>query len=566
MKNFLKAFFPFLVLALAIYLLPVGCKKKTEETTGSLQPGFIQGKVTNPGSQPLQMVIIMLKGSKTSYSYTDQNGSYLFSKVDQGSYTMQFSLYTYKTVIENVNLNSTDTVQLNVVMQPGQLYLHLSDSVFTLPYTGSNISVNILSNSGWTVTNQNNWVICSPASGYGNGSLNLVCTANSSGAVRYGNIVVSDGQHDNIVLIRQGSQVILTGTSFTLANGITDEKDSVTLSFNQAVRPQQISSAYMNCYIDMGWRYLGDSSIIRCNYDCGRIGTNPEVNYIVNDRIGNETSGMATFSFYSHKIFLAGSVSDYYITDDNSTLWVAMDAPGRLVEVSMSTHQVIRTISLPFYPSRMCMSPWDQKLYLIATLPNSHLYDSTLYVIDPVSGNTDRTIKIRRDSNDPSQNPCIFPYGMQFTSSGYGAVLLLSNGSSAECWKIVDCAHNDSIYIHPDWFTVHDYHDFHDIYLSPDKANLLMISNWNNSYLAELSGITHAFTQIHPPVASGINFIRPHWLTSDIWLGQITEQYILYSNLSMSPMSHLDLEYSNGADFSYRSGKQRRFILPMTTN
>jgi hypothetical protein len=551
MNKFNKSF---LFLIIPVLFVSGGCKK--EKSNGQqIVPGYIAGTVKNTFNEPLSGAIVMLMSDNTLTVRTGESGYFLFEKLPWRTYSLSVSLNGYISQSKNISIASADTSRVDFVMQLGTAVTQISDSLLIFPYTGGSKSILIKSNTSWTVTDTSGWITCNHSSGHGNGTLLFTCQKNTGAEFRSYTIKVNDGTREFQIVVHQGYQILLTGSTFTPGNGITSEKDSVTLTFNQPIRIVELTNLQQTCYQQIYPRYLGDSSSIRFNYQCGRLGGEYQIGYTVTDRYLNAQAGTATVRFYSYKLNLPGKIMCCYITDDNNTCWVGMVSPGRLLEVSMGSHTVIRTISVPYNPSKICMNPWDQKLYVIATDPMQNHYDSVIHVINPVTGNSDRNIPFRRDQYDNPQSPTIFPYALQFTNSGYGAALLLSNGSTALRWKVIDCAHNDSISIHPTWFTNYDYHDFRNLFVSFDKEKIMMTSNNYDCNIALLDGNSHNIDLLVPPVVSYGNFLRPNRLNGNIWLGQAYEQYILHPDHTASTLTHIDLENYPGADYSYKTNE-----------
>ena len=133
--------------------------------------------------------------------------------------------------------------------------------------------------------------------------------------------------------------------------------------------------------------------------------------------------------------------------------------------------------------------------------------------------------------------------------------MLRANGSTAYRWKVIDCAHGDSVSIHPDWFTNPDYHDFANLYVPFGKEKIMMTSHDGFCDIAVLDGNKHNIDLLEPPVVSYGNFLRPNKLNGKLFLAQAYEQYILHPDNSYSMMSHIDLEDLPGADYTYRNNE-----------
>lgn len=84
------------------------------------------------------------------------------------------------------------------------LNLNLS-SFTTFPANGETQSVNVISNTNWSVAESVNWITTSPSSGTNNGSINISVQANSNSNSRTGIVTVSGGNISRDVTIIQAA-------------------------------------------------------------------------------------------------------------------------------------------------------------------------------------------------------------------------------------------------------------------------------------------------------------------------------------------------------------------------
>ena len=97
--------------------------------------------------------------------------------------------------------------------------LALSASTWGPAAAASSTQINVTSNVGWTVTDNQSWLSATPTSGSGNGSFTVSATANTGTTNRSGTVTVSGGGITRTIAVTQAGQS--TGGSVTATGVVT---------------------------------------------------------------------------------------------------------------------------------------------------------------------------------------------------------------------------------------------------------------------------------------------------------------------------------------------------------
>ncbi|QQO97345.1 BACON domain-containing protein [Maribacter phage Colly_1] len=89
-----------------------------------------------------------------------------------------------------------------------------ADTLSISPTTYSNTSgftdsfvVSVISNTSWTVSDNQTWITLSSSSGSGNGSITVNLSSNGTGSTRYGVVVFTTGDISRTVTVTQASNL-----------------------------------------------------------------------------------------------------------------------------------------------------------------------------------------------------------------------------------------------------------------------------------------------------------------------------------------------------------------------
>lgn len=131
-------------------------------------------------------------------------GYYSFSEGSTFTTTINNGSERYAYIYIN-NGNDTDTVVVKQEASP----LVVNPTNLNYSETGGtqSISVNFFSWSTWNATTTDSWISISPASGTGNGTIMVTCSANPSSNPRNGKIIITGGIFTDTVFINQNGTI-----------------------------------------------------------------------------------------------------------------------------------------------------------------------------------------------------------------------------------------------------------------------------------------------------------------------------------------------------------------------
>jgi hypothetical protein len=138
-----------------------------------------------------------------------------------GSFTISYdeNLTTQsRSATITVSGNGIANQTITVTQAGATAILTVDPTSLSLPSTAGNGSVNVTSNTTWTVTDDATWLNIAPTSGSGNGTLNITFDANATLANRTATITISGNGTPNrtISVTQAGIQAVLTVTPTTL--------------------------------------------------------------------------------------------------------------------------------------------------------------------------------------------------------------------------------------------------------------------------------------------------------------------------------------------------------------
>ncbi|HNZ71559.1 MAG TPA: BACON domain-containing carbohydrate-binding protein, partial [Prolixibacteraceae bacterium] len=128
-----------------------------------------------------------------------------------------------RTATITISPNGTASKTITVTQASGSETLLLSTSAITFEATeGSSSVVNVISNTGWSVSVNEEWLTATPSTGSGNGSLTIVTTENSSTIERTATVTVTiEGTETKqiVAVTQKGASPMLVVSDYSLTIG-----------------------------------------------------------------------------------------------------------------------------------------------------------------------------------------------------------------------------------------------------------------------------------------------------------------------------------------------------------
>jgi hypothetical protein len=350
-------------------------------------------------------------------------------------------------------------------------------------------------------------------------------------------------------------KLILTGQSYKPGNSERGILDSFSLQFNHPVHINYLYFESDYCLPDLRFKTTGDhSKVVFDNFLCGALGAENPFIFSVTDSSGETLVDTTTFSCYTKKYVTAGTLINYYISQDNRYCWAITQFPNQLICFGIMDTAYKKVYDLNFSPFNLVYNPYNSKLYLLSGQVS---HRDSIFVFNPSAGVIDKIIGVPPDDGSDPQHPKIFPYGLAFGLNGFG-VLLVEDDASNPIWKVIDSRANDSIYISPAFLADGNTRlaSFSSVFTNFDQSKLIMLENYGHCRLGVMDCTTHELTEQE-------NSLSPHYYsqyiipnkTSDkvLFINAPSGLFIVSAGNTPGAVMDFDALGSPSADFSYKS-------------
>ena len=220
-----------IILLLLTIILFISCKDNIDNDK-NLKYGNLEGTIKNNYGQPMKDVNVEVgeKFIKTNYS-----GSYSFTKILVGDYKVSVTKDFYLNKYQDVSIKSDETVVLDFVMNPGNNYLNISDSLVILYAYSGGFTIHISSNADWQIIHSSNWVDNKIKQGGGDASISFGYPENKSNNEQIDTIQFISGLIKKQLIVRQHTPLKLIKASGIIGNEELSLSDSFKLEFNKPV-------------------------------------------------------------------------------------------------------------------------------------------------------------------------------------------------------------------------------------------------------------------------------------------------------------------------------------------
>lgn len=540
-----------LIFLIIIIFFSTSCKKDKNEET---KFGILQGVIVNEFDQPIADVLVELDSKTVT---TNANGVYVFSYVPVGSHKVTASKDAYITKTEDAEIFENETSNLDFKLNSGNTFLEISDSVINIESSDINLEVHVFSNASWMVKENSDWIDLSSQSGEGDEEIIINCSENSSDEPRIDTIVFSSGKIVRSLIIKQFMPIKLIKTEGIIGNDNTAVKDSVYLLFNTAIQVKSIKSNWEYCSSEISYKLVNDNKGLMFTFSCAELGGRYPFTINVEDENGQKFDKEIEVPFYNNRLNIEGIITSYKIIDSENKAWISTHTPNRLIEVSLNSFTITKTIELEFQPRYFTVNPYNNLLYVLSGDLFNSVLDNNIYVFNQQSGLLTKKITFKPEADDHPDYPTIYPYDICFTKSGYGIVLLCEDGASGIDWKVIDSSIDDTTYRHQQ--RVNDYWQypyFKAVHANYDYSKLLLTEMYGSQNIVILDEATHILHKLKPSYPDQGLFITPNKVNSKIFAAQLYSQFIIDLNGTMSKISSLDNRSDGSADFSYRNGDE----------
>ena len=427
--------------------------------------------------------------------------------------------------------------------------LQLGQSELTVDAPAGSTTISLSSNTNWTVTNTVDWLTVSPSSGKGNSVLTVTYAAMTNMDQRTGSFTVQAGGLQQKVDVTQDQRIKLLQVQGILGNLETGVLTTVVLTFNTSVDVSDIQGDLNLCAPVEAFTVSG--SQVTFSYPCTAIGTSYPFTI-------NLTNGY-TFSFelylYKNKLNIAGKTVDYFITDDNSSLWAITQSPNQLVNLSLPDLTILKTLPLGFIPEKLRWNYYHGKLMVF----NPSANDSTFRYVDPIS------LAITKVHVE-AYNGAYSGFGLQHASdmcqmSDGSGIMQTKQFAGPYGWRYIN--NNDSTWLIPSDYGPGTPIGYEAIFTNYDQTEMIMMYPYGSTLLDVWKMGTGTFQTYTPPYQTAGVLIVVNKKMNLVYDAQSLSQFIIDLNGYVSNSSYIfPLDYK-GADFSYRPNEEK--VVYITT-
>ncbi|MBS1489102.1 MAG: hypothetical protein OJF59_000649 [Cytophagales bacterium] len=423
--------------------------------------------------------------------------------------------------------------------------LKLGNNLLTVDAPAGSTSVSLTSNTSWSVLSTSDWLSVTPASGTGNSILSIAWNAMTNMDQRTGSIIVQAGNLQQKIEVSQEQRVKLLQTQVIMGNLETSVRTSVVLTFNTNVDVSTIVDNMNLCAPVDSFKVSG--SQVSFPYPCTTMG----MVYPFTISLKNGYNFTFQVSLHKSKLNVPGQVFDYFVTDDNSSLWAVTQNPNQLVQLSLPDLSLLKKLSLAFRPERIRWNYYHDKLMVFAPAAD----DSVYRIVDPVSLSI---TKVRVSPYNPQySSEAFFPSDIAQMSDGNG-IMQTELYSGYYSWRYIN--KNDSTWPISNYFMTSAPKQYGEIHTNYDRSKVIMLYAFQNTNVDVWQMGTDTLHTIYAPnvYLAGVGAVNlcVNKKQDLIFHSHSLTQYITDLSGYVSGISYLRDLYKNSA-FSYRSGEDQ---------
>jgi hypothetical protein len=493
---------------------------------------------------------------------SDANGYVKFDEINIGKYTLSYSKANYITGSEEIDVG-IEPEKLELTLASGNTFLNLKDSVFNINYVNSTKTIQLESNSNWSIETDVNWIKTSVSSGAGNSEVTLTWEKSNDDYERVAHVIFKAGSIKRKLRVIQFPPLKLLKVNAVIGNEEKNIQDSVKLVFNKRITVKSITTSYEFCLSQI--LHKANANNLAFTYKCTFLGQSFPFTVSVLD--GNEPYTFEIEAkFYTGKLNIPGYVMDYFVTDDNQYIWCVTTFPSALLKVSLKDLAIVKERALDFAPTGLAWNSYHNTLNIFNTryvcnyadIESGACKDNYLMFVNTETLEiTKRKIPlINGYDREWYLYPYVFPKGIYQFKNGSG-LILLNNEYANTGWRFIDSFNSDSTYISSDHIRYNEI-KYQEIFLNHDKTKMVMLHPWGSTSIDIYEMGNPTFRTFKSPISSGRS---SRFLASKkhdrFFHGQVYEQFITDLNGYVSFITTLGTGYFyGGQDFSYKPGQE----------
>ena len=402
---------------------------------------------------------------------------------------------------------------------PGQASGHttppiLDKSIVRFDCHEDTFSVNIVCSADWTIKIDSSWVSADKMSGRGNETVKFRCSKNLTVKQREAEIYITNtftGKSAKVLVCQTGrprGKAGLVSNRVVVGNAQTGEKTYIELTFDMPITVEAISSSryYLS---DITPEYSEDHCSVRFGMPVVTLGLESEGTITVVNGDGAETTTSFRLDFYDKHYKVEGQVRGAIVSSDEQSVWLSTSHPSKLIELSLVDGSVLHEIDMPFTPAKISINPYNGLLYVMPyNMFEDKGFANSFCTVNPQKGSITATYTIEPSAKTHPQYPVIYPYEVEFTSDGFGVLMLRSRETTQLEWRYIDSANDNKI-------TATDY-DWDTFWIEHVYQSCNQKSIYANGYYAVFSDLYQITRQQPVPQPHTLD---THFKNTNYWAG-----------------------------------------------
>ncbi|MDE5871431.1 MAG: carboxypeptidase-like regulatory domain-containing protein [Muribaculaceae bacterium] len=298
----MKTIYKILSLAVLFVLLLAACTEEPTVTTGNI---FGTVTTSSGGTEPLSGVTVSIPSSGQSTT-TGSNGSFTFSNIHAGNYTLKFSKTGYEAKSKNVNLIAGQTYQCDVQMAKisQEADIAINPSSLNFGTTQTDLSVTIRNNGNTTADwsldlGNNHWLSVSQTGGsiQANKTQSITFTVNRDYLSENKTIVVNLQTFGNSYPIHVScspriitSEMSIDPKELDFGSNLIEKTFTIRNTGKDALNwnVSNLQSSVISLSADKGVVAGGGSSVVTVNLDREKLTGTLNTSFVISDGIKDQ--------------------------------------------------------------------------------------------------------------------------------------------------------------------------------------------------------------------------------------------------------------------------------------
>lgn len=378
---------------------------------------------------------------------TDENGKCSFYQLKDKWVSPKVTADYYQTLFTTVGLTGEPDETVTITLSKGPLYVSVDSPEIDTKEGKYSKRIKVQSNIDWKIETSSPELSFSTTEGYGNQEVNVIWSFSEEQPdedLAVAEFTIVSSAEPVTVPIRYHIPIRLVKSEGIAANLVKDHEafNTARLTFSRKVVPDEVWTNYerLQCQavddytvdisIPTGWSKLGGTYSI----------SSVKVKSANGD--GVVFDNQVWVDFFDGIARIEGLLRHWSFSQDESRVWVSTEFPNKIYELDARTFEVLKSFDLDWQPGKFSLNPYNNLLY-VTDQPNE-----ALKVLDPGSGKTLKTIKLKPSVLDHPQTPRTIPYNILFADNGLG-VLVAADIDNYYRWYFIDSRQDDLVETNP---------------------------------------------------------------------------------------------------------------------